>query len=364
MKLSIKTTKLQDMVARAVKGASCNKLLPITSLMAIELKSNKLTLITTDGTNYLYIIEDSVEGDDFYVVVQSDTFSKLVAKTTSDTIVLEVKDTGELSVTGNGNYLIELPLDEDGKAIVYPDPVSSLDKKKGKTSNISRGVVQSILNTVKYSLATDVNVPCYTGYYCGDKVVATDSYKCCSLNVPIFDDPYLISQELMNLLGVVEADTIEVKTYDYVLVFTTPDCVIYGVGMSDIDEFSIDAVSNLLETAFSSMCKLSKSGLIQVLDRIGLFVGTYDKNAVYLTFTEQGLQISSKATSGVEVIKYVDSENFTPFTCCVDIEMLTTQIKAQAGDVVELWYGEDNALRTVDGDVVQITGLMTDDRAS
>ena len=50
MKLSIKTEKLKEMVSRSIKGVGNNKLIPLTSLMAIELKDGKLTLITTDAT--------------------------------------------------------------------------------------------------------------------------------------------------------------------------------------------------------------------------------------------------------------------------------------------------------------------------
>ena len=55
MKIIIKTTTLQEMIAKAIKGASNNKLIPLTSLMAIEVKDKVLTLTTTDATNYLYI---------------------------------------------------------------------------------------------------------------------------------------------------------------------------------------------------------------------------------------------------------------------------------------------------------------------
>ena len=69
MKLTINTSTLQSMVAKSMKGASCNKMIPLTGLMAIQLLDHELTLITTDATNYLFIHEDKVEGDDFYVVV-------------------------------------------------------------------------------------------------------------------------------------------------------------------------------------------------------------------------------------------------------------------------------------------------------
>ena len=102
MKLTVNTQTLQTMVVKSMKGASCNKMIPLTSLMAIELKDNRLSLITTDATNYLYVSETKVEGDDFYVVVQADMFSKLISRLTCEKVKLELSD-NVLKVKGNGN---------------------------------------------------------------------------------------------------------------------------------------------------------------------------------------------------------------------------------------------------------------------
>ena len=53
--LKVKTKTLQEMTQKAMKGASNNKILPLTSMLAIELKNNVLTLTTTDFSNYLEI---------------------------------------------------------------------------------------------------------------------------------------------------------------------------------------------------------------------------------------------------------------------------------------------------------------------
>ena len=82
MKFTIGTELMKDVVARAIKGAGNNKLIPITSMMCIQLKDGELTVITTDATNYLYIKEQHVAGDDFYVVVDENQFAKLVSKMT------------------------------------------------------------------------------------------------------------------------------------------------------------------------------------------------------------------------------------------------------------------------------------------
>ena len=89
--MKIKTNLLQEIVAKSIKGASMNKMIPITSLMGIELKNNILTLMTTDGSNHLRVSE-KIENDDinvtedFYTIINADTFSKLVGKTTKEFI--------------------------------------------------------------------------------------------------------------------------------------------------------------------------------------------------------------------------------------------------------------------------------------
>ena len=98
-----------------------------------------------------------------------------------------------------------------------------------------------------------------------------------------------------------------------------------------------------------------------MLDRLSLFVGTYDKNAVDLTFTNQGLQVSSKASSGIEILPYVNSENQVDFTCAVDIQMLVNEVKAIQNDLIEIYYGDDSSIKLVDGNITIVIALMEDE---
>jgi hypothetical protein len=55
--MKIKTEILQKMVSKSIQGASFNKMIPLTSLIGIEVQkdlmtySSKLILTTTDGSN-------------------------------------------------------------------------------------------------------------------------------------------------------------------------------------------------------------------------------------------------------------------------------------------------------------------------
>lgn len=363
MKLTIQTDKLKEMVARAVKGVGNNKLIPLTSLMCIQVKNNALTLITTDATNYLYIVENKVLSEDFYAVVDANVFSKLISKLTCSTVTLEIKgNIWVLEITGNGNYKLELPLDENGEPIQYPDPVSKLKLSDDTSAGVlNKSTIQVILETIKPALAVTLDNPCYTGYYVGDKIVATDTYKIASMDVSLFGQTQLISPELFDLFAVMTSEKIAVDIVDDSIICKSPDCVIYGRFMEGLSDYAIDAISALVDTKFDCFCAVPKTALLQALDRLSLFVGPYDKNAVYLTFTREGLQISSKAVSGIEIIKYVSSDNFKDFTCAVDIQMFTQEIKAVSNDVIELYYGEDNAVKIADGNITIIVALLDDE---
>jgi len=360
MKFTISTELMKDVVARAIKGAGNNKLIPITSMMCIELKDGELTVITTDATNYLYIKEQHVAGDDFYVVVDANQFAKLVSKMTCESITMAIDEKlYTMKVKGNGNYTIELPLDEDGMPVKFPDAIANSDAVDLTTLN--RSTVIAILETIKPALAVTMENPQYTAYYVGDKVVATDSYKIASLAIPMFDEPKLVSSEFLDLVAVMRAEKIMVNTSDTDIVFKTPDCTIVGKFVDGIDDFAIEPITNLIEQDFSSHCAVPKNDLLQMLDRLSLFVGTYDKNAVDLTFTNQGLQVSSKASSGIEILPYVNSENQIDFTCAVDIQMLVQEVKAITNDLIEIYYGDDSSIKFVDGNITIVIALMEDE---
>lgn len=351
----------KDMVARAKKGASGNLMVPPSQMMAIELVDNKLTLITTDGTNYLFVSQDKVEGDDFYVTVMAETFAQLIAKTTSDKITLALEGNA-LKVMGNGEYTLDLP-EEEGELIKFPDPRNEVELEP--LPDIKLTTVSSIIETAKPSLAVTLEEPCYTNYYIGDNVIATDIYKMCGMKLKLWDEPRLISAELLDLVNLMTDEDIKVSAKDDIIMFSTPDCVVYGRTMEGLDDFAADDIMNALDREFNSSCKVGKAQLLQVLDRLSLFVTKNDKHIINLMFTKEGLELSSKKSTGVELVKYVDSENFKDFICKIDIEMFKSQIKVISGEDVEIHYGQNTAtnkaIKFVEGNTVLMLALIDEE---
>lgn len=361
MSLKIKTMVLQEMVSKAIKGASSNKMIPITSLMALDLKDGKLTITTTDATNTLKVSKKEIEGDDFYAVVPVDIFSKLVAKTTAEFISLDLEE-NILTIKGNGTYSLELPLDEEGRLIKFPEYKFNETMEK---SVVNLSTIKQLLTANKAALADTMEIPCLTGYYCGEgEVISTDTFKVCGNKIEVFSKPVLIPAELMELLAVIEEEKIIVQQSNGRLLFTTNGVVVYGAELEGIEDYPVDAIHAYLETDFESNCSLPKTAFLNVLDRLSLFVASYDKNGLYMTFTKDGVIISSKRSNGSELIKYQGSENFQPFSCCIDIELLKSQITAQNEELIHLWYGHEKAIKMTCGNITQIVALLEDERTT
>lgn len=355
--MKIKTVTMQTMMTKAIKGVGNNKLLPLTCLIALEVKDGIFTITSTDNVNYLYVTEQIDSTDDFYVCIRAEQFAKLISKLTSEYVELTIKD-NSLSVVANGNYKIEIPNDEMGEVIKYPNPVKdfSFDDKIGTLTLANIGY---ILNSVKSGLATTIEAFPYTNYYIGDRAIATDSIKISGYNAQLFSKPQLVTASTMDLLETMSDDAVDVYVADGKIVFKSSNVTVYGMIPEGIDTYSIDAINNLVAQEFPNTCKVTKSGVLQLLDRIALFVDAYDDGAIRITFNKDSLTVSSRQTSGEEVIDYKESINIEDsYTINIDIFMLQSQIKALDSDSFTVHFGKPNAIKLEDGLITSVIGLM------
>ena len=358
MSVTISTKVLQDLVTNATKGASRNKMIPLTSLARLSVNDSKIRIITTDATNYLYVSSDYSGTASLDVVIPVDVFAKLVARTTSDEIELSVEN-GVLAVVGNGKYSIPLPVDENGQFISYPDPVAELKEDSLiNTTLLTSEIISRILNTARPSLAPPIDYSCYCGYYVGDVIVATDTYKICGLTYDVLEEPMLFSAEFVDLFEVIGADGAEVTIYpDNKVVIESAGTVIYGTAPDDLIDYQIDEIKSLLFDDFDSRCVVDKQSLLNLLNRLTLFVEPYDNNTVKLEFTPSGVYVVSMTGSGEELLQYKQSEKHQDFTATVNVEMLQSQVKAYPGESIELWYGKENSIKFVSDNVIQVIAL-------
>lgn len=358
--LELKTEVLQKMVNKSIHGASNNKLIPLTSYVSVSWSPSVLHMLTTDGMNYLEVATtlDGVEADAFTAVVRADTFAKLVRKLSGDSVKLDLSDK-YLVVESGGTYKLELLLDDDDNPVPFRMPFDNLVGKE-KLGDIDRETINRVMTSLKPSLAVSTAQPHYCCYRVGDEIIATDTSLISVLNKKVFDVARLISAECMNLLDVITADGASVSAYkveDAVVFVSGSDCLFTRVP-AGIENYNADAIKGFTSSDFPYHCTLSVGALIDTLERIALFIGEYDAGAVNFAFDADGVTISSKNTSGVEQVQYETNDQEDEYTCIMDINSALTVFKAQTSQVVDVYYGADQTIKIVDGDLVTIVALM------
>lgn len=374
MKVSTNAEKLQSLVSDVAKGVGDNKLLPITSMIGIKYADGTLYFTSTDGANLLRVSADigKAEKDEDYgdITVSADMFIGLVSKLSDcSSIDLEVDNSilvvsAYQGVKAVGEYKLELPLDDMGGIVKFPNLDTKIDLVNSADDPVSYSLnevtVNEMLNSCKQALATDVSESCYANYLVGEKIMSTDRARAVFLDTNILNgqEHFLLGRRFTDLLALMNEDIkLTVSTAG---MYATDEhgTELYTSATGDIGEFNEKAMDNMLKMEFTSMCKIRKSELLNTLNRMMLFCSKYDNNGIDVKFREDSLIISSLKSSAVEEIEYTEFKNAEMFDMCIDVTLLLSHIKAYASDIVELHFGNPKCIKLVDGSVTQIIALV------
>ena len=206
-----------------------------------------------------------------------------------------------------------------------------------------------------------MDAPYLCGYYFGDKVITTNEQVICFNDLKLFKEDVLITTPMMDLLGLNTEENIKCYYNDGYFLFETSNVIVYGAEQDNKELFPVNEVMGYLDEEFNSVCTLPKILFQDVIDRLSLFVEPYDKNGAYFTFDEDSVRVTSKQSSSVEIIKFLEVRDFEPFVCCIDISLLQSQINANLSDNIELWFGHDAAIKITSDKVTQVIALLEDD---
>lgn len=355
-KLTISTTQLQVLVNKANQAVSNNKFIEITEKIGIKYTSDGLMLIATDGTNTLYVTGSELEEtSDINVAVNAETFVKLVSKLTSDMTTLETTDNA-LIVRANGAYKIPLSLDDNGEVLSFPD--LTLDNLES-VGTISTANIQTIISSLKSSLSDNAG-SVYANYYVGDCVCSSDtkmmSIYDCDL---VSGKQYMFDRAFVDLLAIAGSDiSLSYSQDKNMLVAQADNFTLTSKAITDTSNFNVDAVKKFSAIEQECYCKIRKKELLDLLDRLSLFVGKYDDGAITLEFGQAEMCVSSLSSTGIEHIAYTECKNTKDMTVKININRLMTMLKSYTSDLVDLYYGHDICIKLVDGTVTQVVALM------
>lgn len=338
----ISTKTLQDMTNRLSKCGS-NKLLEITKYYHMVLDENGLVLTATDGTNFITVLDNTVKGDAIDTIVKADQFSKLVQRTSVETMSLELKE-NYLEVVGNGKYKVEIVEGE-----TYP----SYEIKDGnEVTVLNVADLKKVASTNKFSVSNTIADGVLTGYLMqGGKAITADGIKVCVTSANFLDADVLLTPEMISMIGALTTEKVSVVLADDKLLLDAGNTIIYGAQMEGIQQYP--EIMPLTEVEFPSKCSLSKLAILNILDRLTLFIDPFEKNEILLGFSEKGLEVGTNSGS-FEVIAYAHSENFAEFVCAVNGMFLKELVTAVDTELFELSYGVETLIKIESNGVIQL----------
>lgn len=354
--ITFSTEKLKKLVSYAFQGAGFDKVFELSTYMGIRVEDGELYLNTTDGTNYVSV-SDTCKADDMDITVDAEVFSKLISKINSDVVEMEIVD-NTLVIKGNGKYTLPLIPDDNGNTLSFPDKFPDNAEEIGSIKVEDITLLNNVLKASLSSVAGSV----YSNYYFGDSVVTTDRTMASILNKKILNGEYLFGKAFIELLSmgltevtISKADNKFVATSDISDTCTISVCTTVT---EDLANFDTSGISKLASLETPSFCRFKKIDMLELLDRLSLFVSKFDDGAIELHFTDNDIEVSSLKSDGVESVDFTESKDSQDMTIKINIDRFRNQLKAYSSDIVDLYYGSPVCIKLKDNDLTQVIALI------
>lgn len=357
------TKDLQKLCNKVSKGVRNNKVVDITAVVLLSLKDNVFTMTSTDQTTNVECKMDKVLGKDFEVLVDADTFTKLITKTTTEKVTITVtqpetdEDNATLKVKGNGDYSFETIALPEGDQF----PNFSFECKK--PTKVKKAILDKAIHNNRPATSDNTTQLALTGIYFSDEVISSDSEKAAATKANVFKKDILLRPEAIDLLSILEGEELDVSFNDDRIIITDGTSTIYTAEMTNKDDYPLQVIRDFIyEGDFPFTCFVDKTELLGCLDRLSIFTDAYSCNGVEMFFDTNSVTLTNTKNKGAsEEIAYgEDSKGCKPFTCSIVADMLKSQIQV-VGDKVELNYGNDKALRIKDGNLTLLVAYLEEE---
>ena len=344
--MKVNTQILKDMLSK-VNSCKPNNILEITNYYQLQTTHDGIALSATDGVNYITVKHDTQCEQDMDVIVKGDQFSKLIMKTTKDTVDLKVTE-NYLQVKGNGTYKVEIVSDE-----IYPAPQFEGDKVYNVSfDSLSKAIVGG--KNAKSNVPTDGVLFSYL--IRANYVITADAikvYSRCIKGKELQDLQILIPPTLANLLLVLDMEQVQLVVDEEATTLQAigDNVVITGALAEGADEYP--NVEPLLAAEYPSVVELDVKQVLQALDRLNLFIGLYDKGIIDLVFTGETLTLATVGKS-VETVPYIHPIDDIEFTVSVNSAYLKDLFSACEDSNIKLCFGFDGTIQLITADSIML----------
>lgn len=360
--MRIKTEELVKSVGKAYKAVGNNKIIPITQMFGIKLSEGKLVLCATDSFNYLYtqtVVDDTEEEMD--VCVNADIFNKLITKFTCENTTIELKD-NYLLVKGNGEYKLDLLLDEEGNAYNFPYKTAP---DKVEVEEVETIKFKDLKAYGEKSLAQTMEEPTLIAYFTnGELGISTDRNIMTLLRKGITKKPLTLRSKFVDLLTDMKekvkfANWTNETTGEVNLLVSDGETYIFSKVNGIVEDYPFEAINDLIiNSEFTVKGKINVKELSNILERISLVVTPYDSNVIDLKLVNGELFISSVKSTGIESIKLSEADTAATWAGKIDIEMLKSQLSTFTNETIAIYLGNDTCVKLEENDVTKLVCLV------
>lgn len=359
--LKIKTETLKTAVTKSVKGSSRLPMLLLTNCIGIEVKDGNLILTTTDGSTNLEVTVKVNTNEEFYACTDSALFASLVSKTTTDDIGLEIRNES-LFFRGNGVYNLPLVQDEEGNTVRIPVD-TNFDAETAVT--VKKEDIVPLYKFNKLAVAKTKEIPQFSAYCVShNRIYTYNTTNLCISKSKLGSFNMLLPASVADLLALIDEDEIQVVNTDSKFIIKSNTIFIQGTVVDGFEKFPIDAANQLITPSnFSTKIELNTTQLVNVLDRMSLFIAPEDMNAINLTLTEDYLTITNRAGNGCEKLLYLSRPTGNPsLETCLDISDLKMVVSAVELDSVNIAFSDTgNACIELTNSYIVIPSISTEE---
>lgn len=350
MKIEIGLDKIRNLTTKAYKGVSNNRLAPVTSLMGLEFGPDGFVIRTFDGENHVVVKDRSFKTDEkSNITINAEIFKNLIDKVTTDKVGLEIKDRF-LEVTANGTYRIEIVYDDD-KVLTMKNVDNDLDKEGAVEVKVDRKVLQAALDYNEVSAAKTTEVLFETGAFMGKDIITTDEVLATITHKEFIpNNRFLFKYSTLHLIDIFDKDELTFKycangtVYDFAL--TDGNNLVRGVTMEGAADYPVKELTDLVMGGSTTIyCEVETAKILEILDRLSIFVTPYDNDRVDLSFTNSSLAISSKQSKAVEKIVPVSQYYDHDVLISLSLTPFKMQLSTIKDKTIKLYYGSEQSVR-------------------
>ena len=347
-KVTLQTAILKDLVAKAVKGSTMNPVIPLSCFMQVKVQDGVLYIRTTDNINFVTTKKEVENTPNFEIVVESKQFSATISKLSSEYTSLTIDGNSLTIEAGTGRYNMPLSVDSDGSNIKFPEPEFT---PIGGSRVVTPTEMKAILSYNKASKAESREMPAIFNYYVDNEcVITTNKTKACASAISFTEQPACIPPNLMELLPtVMDESGITIQENEDSILASSTIGTVYGKKClpADVEVFPAAGAKSLFSQNASKEVSVPKQDLLNVLDRMLLFVDTLQYFRVDVTFTKDTLKIYDVNSKSVETISLLpnDLEEFDPITLPIDAKEFYAQVATVIPTVVNIGVTENFGIK-------------------